>query len=193
MSVIRAFIAIDLPSEVLQCLEDVSQQLKQKLVEIPVRWVPVANIHLTLKFLGDVSDSNIEMLTDILQSTGSGVKQFELSVGGLGAYPKPHRPRVIWVGVEAPPELMNAQRSVESEMARLGYAREKRPFKPHLTIGRVSRHSTNQEVRKIAGVLKSHTIGYLGSARVTAFHLYRSDLKPSGAVYTRIFSATLSD
>ena len=193
MSVIRAFIAIDLPSEVLQCLEDVEKQLKQSLGGISVRWVPVENIHLTLKFLGDVSESNIDMLTDILQSTVSSVKQFELSVGGLGAYPKPHRPRVIWVGVEAPPELMSAQRSIESEMAHLGYARDKRPFNPHLTLGRVSRHSSNKDVRKIAEVLSSQTIGYIGSARVTAFHLYRSDLKPSGAVYSRLFSASLME
>lgn len=192
MSVIRAFIAIDLPPEVLHCLDDVSQQLKQELGGAPVRWVPVENIHLTLKFLGDVSESNIDMLTDFLQSTVSNVKQFEFSVGGLGAYPKPHRPRVIWVGVEAPPELMTAQRSVESEMSRLGYARERRPFNPHLTLGRVSRHSTNQDVSNIADVIKTHTVGYLGSARVTALHIYRSDLKPSGAIYTKLFSAMLS-
>lgn len=193
MAVIRAFIAIDLPPEVLQCLDDVSQQLREKLIGAPVRWVPVENIHLTLKFLGDVSESNIDMLTDLLQSIVSNVKQFELSVGGLGAYPKPHRPRVIWVGVEAPPDLMIAQRSVESEMSRLGYARERRPFNPHLTLGRVSRHSTNQDVRNIADVIKSNNVGYLGSARVTAFHIYRSDLKPSGAVYTKLFSAILSE
>ena len=192
MSVIRAFIAIDLPPEVLQCLDDVSQQLRQELGGAPVRWVPVENIHLTLKFLGDVSESNIDMLTDFLQSTVSNVKQFEISIGGLGAYPKPHRPRVIWVGVEAPSELMTAQRSVESEMSRLGYARERRPFNPHLTLGRVSRHSTNQDVSNIADVIKTHTVGYLGCARVTALHIYRSDLKPSGAIYTKLFSAMLS-
>jgi 2'-5' RNA ligase len=193
MSVIRSFIAIDLPSDVLHCLEDVSQKLKQDLGGIPIRWVPVGNIHLTLKFLGDVSESNIDMLTDILQSIVSSVNQFELSVGGLGAYPNSHRPRVIWVGIEAPPELVAAQRSIESEMSRLGYTREKRAFKPHLTLGRVSRHATKKDVSQIAEVLKTQTIGYLGSARVTALHLYRSDLKPSGAVYTRLFSATLSE
>ena len=193
MAVIRAFIAIDLPPEVLQCLDDVSQQLREKLIGAPIRWVPVENIHLTLKFLGDVSESNIDMLTDFLQSIVSNGKQFEISVGGLGAYPKPHRPRVIWVGVEAPPDLMITQRSVESEISRLGYARERRPFNPHLTLGRVSRHSTNQDVRNIADVIKTHNVGYLGSDRVTAFHIYRSDLKPSGAVYTKLFSAMLSE
>jgi len=192
MSVIRAFIAIVLPPEVLVCLDDVSQQLRQELGEAPVRWVPVENIHLTIKFLGDVSESNIDMLTDFLQSIANNVKQFEFSVGGLGAYPKPHRPRVIWVGVEAPTELMTAQRSVESEMSRLGYARERRPFNPHLTLGRVSRHSTNQDIRNIADVIKTQTVGYLGCARVMAFHIYRSDLKPSRAIYTKLFSAILS-
>jgi 2'-5' RNA ligase len=191
MSVVRAFVSIDLPSEVLQCLEDVRLNLTQDLGKAPIRWVPVKNIHITLKFLGDVSESNIDMLTDILASTAGGIKPFEISIGGLGVYPKPHRPRIIWVGVEAPPELMVAQRSIEAEMARLGYAPEKRPFSPHLTLGRVSRDSTNHDVRKIADVLKSHTVGYLGSARVKELKLYRSDLRPSGAVYSCLFSAPL--
>ena len=193
MSVIRAFIAIDLPQEILQCLDDVSQHLMEEFGGAPIRWVPVENIHLTLKFLGDVSESNIEMLTDILKSIAINVKQFEFSVGGLGAYPKPHRPRVIWVGVEAPHEVMIAQRSIESEMSRLGYARERRPFNPHLTLGRLSRHSTNQDIRNIAELINNNTVGYLGSALATSFHMYRSDLKPSGAVYTKLFSAKLSE
>lgn len=193
MTVIRAFIAIDLTPEVLKCLEETSLQLKKVLDGIPVRWVPANNIHLTLKFLGDVLVSNIEMLTDILQSITSGCAPFEFSVGSLGAYPKPQRPRVIWIGIEAPPDLMIAQRNIESEMARLGYAREKRPFRPHLTLGRVSRHSTNQDVRKIVDVLKSQTVGVLGVARVNAIKLYRSDLKSSGAVYSCLFSSPLSE
>ena len=191
MSVIRAFIAIDLPPEVLQCLEDISQHLKKEMGGKSVRWVPSRNIHLTLKFLGDVSESNLDMLADILTTIAHGVNQFDLSVGGLGAFPKPHHPRVIWVGVEGPTELITAQRLLESEMARLGYARDKRDFDPHLTIGRVARHSTRQDIRKIAEVLQSHTVGFIGCARVNALNLYRSDLKPSGAVYTRLFSASL--
>lgn len=192
MSVIRAFIAIELPSEILHCLEEVSTQLKQRLEDVPLRWAPVPNIHLTLKFLGDVSPSNIDVLTDILQTLASSYQMIEISVGGLGAYPRRHRPRVIWIGVEAPPELMAAQRSIESETARLGYARERRIYAPHLTLGRVSRHATSRDVRKIAEVLESYKVGFLGVVRVRSINLYRSVLKPSGAVYTCLFTARLS-
>src|SRR3972149_1035273 len=113
MSVIRAFIAIDLTSEIIQRLEQVSVQLKKRLEGVPVRWVPVDNIHLTLKFLGDVSLANIDMLKNILQTEVEGHHPFEISVGGLGAFPTSRRPRVVWVGVEAPAELAAVQNGVE--------------------------------------------------------------------------------
>ena len=106
MPVIRAFIAIDLLPDVQDCLEQVSSQLKDQLGEKSVRWVPVQNIHLTLKFLGDVSINNLDVLQEILTAEALLHKPMEISIGRLGAFPKIRRPRVIWVGVEAPPELM---------------------------------------------------------------------------------------
>ncbi len=193
MSVIRAFVAIDLPVEILQHLEQVSVQLKKRLEGVPVRWVPVDNIHLTLKFLGDVSPANVDMLKKILQIEVDGHHAFEISVGGLGAYPSPHRPRVVWVGVEAPAELTAVQNGVESAMARLGYAREERPFSPHLTLGRVSRNAVGRDERLIGESIEAIKLGFLGVARVNEVHLYKSDLQPNGAVYTRLFTASLKE
>ena len=158
---------------------------------MPVRWVPGENIHLTIKFLGDVSVANLEMLQKILQTEAKQHSCFEFSVGNLGAFPSISRPRVIWVGVEAPPELAALQRGIEVETARLGYAREKRSYSPHLTLGRVSRNADPENTRQIRTVLKNCTIGFLGAARVQEVHLYRSELQTGGAVYTRIFSAPL--
>lgn len=191
MSVIRAFVAIDLSPEIQQRLEQISTHLKQRLEGVPIRWVPVENIHLTLKFLGDVSLSNLEMLKKILLNVSSSHRSFEISAGGLGAFPKIHRPRVIWVGLEAPPELAALQYSLDVETARLGYAREDRPFSPHLTMGRVSRNASTADIRLIAGVLSSYKVGFLGAACIQAVHLFRSDLKPGGAIYTRLFTAPL--
>ena len=193
MSVIRAFIAIDLTPEIVQHLEQVSTQLKKRLEGIPVRWVPVDNIHLTLKFLGDVSLANVEMLKKILQTEVDGHHAFEISVGGLGAYPSPRRPRVVWVGVEAPTELAAVQSGVENAMARLGYAREERPFSPHLTLGRVSRNAVGRDERLIGESIEAIKLGFLGVARVNEVHLYKSDLHPNGAVYTRLFTAALKE
>jgi 2'-5' RNA ligase len=160
---------------------------------MPVRWVPSENIHLTLKFLGDVSIANLDMLTKILGGIVSTHRSFEVSAGGLGAFPKIHQPRVIWIGLEVPPELMAIQHNLELETARLGYTREERPFSPHLTLGRVSRNASPAEIQAIAKVLGTTKVGFLGATRVKTVYLFRSDLNPGGATYTRIFSAPLAD
>jgi 2'-5' RNA ligase len=193
MAVIRAFIAVDLSPEIRQSLDDVIASFKRQLDSVPIRWVPAGNIHLTLKFLGDVSLSNLEMLTKILQTEVAGHHPFEISVGGSGAFPSARRPRAIWVGLEAPPELAAVQNGIESAMERLGYAREERPFSPHLTLGRVSRNAAPPDSFRIGKMLETCKVGFLGAACVREVCLYRSDLKPSGAVYTRIFTAPLTE
>jgi 2'-5' RNA ligase len=193
MSVIRAFIAIDLSPEIHHKLEEVLENYRAQLPKVSVRWVPVKNIHLTLKFLGDVSLSNINILTDMIQADVSNHHQFEISVGGSGAYPNIHQPRVIWVGVEAPQELSAIHNEIEATTARLGYAREERAFSPHLTLGRVSRNTTSQDVKAISQYLEKTRVGFLGATWIDKVHLYRSDLHPSGAVYTQIFSSSLKN
>lgn len=193
MSVIRAFIAVDLPPDLQEHLAQVVNALKEQLGDVPVRWVPAENMHLTLKFLGDVSLSNLDVLTDILRGETADREKMVVSLGGLGAFPTIKRPRVIWAGMEAPPDLEALQRNLDKQTARVGYGRENRPFSPHITLGRVSRNATPDEVRFIGDVLNNMSIGYLGVARISAVHLYRSDLQSNGAVYSHIFSAPLGD
>jgi RNA 2',3'-cyclic 3'-phosphodiesterase len=190
MPVIRAFIAIDLPSHIQEKLSDILNQLKRPDT-MAVRWVPARNIHLTIKFLGDVSPSNLEILTKILQSEVSRYKPFEIRVASLGAFPSMRRPRVVWVGVEAPSVLQSLQRAVEVETVRLGYAAEDRPFSPHLTLGRVAHNASPEEVRQVADVLVNCKVGELGTALVDQVRLFRSDLQPGGAVYTPLFTTPM--
>jgi len=189
MSVIRAFIAVDLPTDIQDCLSSVSKRLKEQMGPVPIRWVSPENIHLTLKFLGDVSLPNVDVLTDLINLEAASLKPMVISVGGVGAYPKVRSPRVIWVGIEASQEMYSLQRSIDSQLNKIGYAPDRRSFSPHLTLGRVSRNALPQEVRKIGDVLSSQKIGFLGVARILGIHLYRSDLQPSGAVYTKLFTA----
>lgn len=191
MSVIRAFIAINLSAEIQHRLDEVITTYKQRLAGVSVRWVPARNIHLTLKFLGDVSVTNLDILQKLLQAEIAGHKPFEISIGGSGAFPTLNRPRVLWVGVEAPTELTAVQNGVEGVMSRLGYPLEERPFSPHLTIGRVSRNIAPQDYRLISSVIEKEKIGFLGALCVRSVDLYKSDLKPSGAVYTSIYTAAL--
>ncbi len=189
MSVVRAFIAVDLPPDLQERLAQVSDELHAQMGNVPVRWVAAGNMHLTLKFLGDVSLNNLDVLRDILRGEAVDREAMVISLGGVGAFPKPRQPRVIWVGIEAPPELESLQRGIDKQVARLGYARDQRPFSPHITLGRVSRNATPGDVRAIGKVLSNAKIGFLGVARLTDVHLYRSDLQLDGAVYTRLFSA----
>ena len=191
MSVIRAFVAIDLSEEIYQRLNEVAGNLQERLAGVPVRWVPVRNIHVTLKFLGDVSIKNLEVLKKLLETEARSHASFEISVGDLGAFPSERRPRVLWVGVEAPLELAALQRGIESETARLGYAPEDRPFSPHLTLGRIGRNASSQDLQRVGEILKTTRIGFLGATRIQAVHLYRSDLQPGGAVYTQLYTAEL--
>ncbi len=191
MSVIRAFIAIDLSPEIQHRLDDVVHIYKAQLNKIPIRWVAASNIHLTLKFLGDVSLSNLNILTDMIQTEISAHHQFDISVGGSGAFPNTRQPRIIWIGVEAPPELTAIQNGIEVTTSRLGYTRVERAFSAHLTLGRVSRNATSQDVKAISKALETIRVGFLGATCVEKVHLYRSDLQPTGAVYTQIFSSSL--
>lgn len=191
MSIIRAFIAINLSEEIQQRLDDVQKSYITQLSDTPIRWVSASNIHLTLKFLGDVSLSNLNILTDLIQAEIASHHQFDISVGGSGAFPNNRQPRVIWIGVEAPPELAAIQNGIETTTARLGYSREERAFSPHLTLGRVSRNATSHDVKKISKVLEATRVGFLGVTCVDKVHLYRSDLRPTGAVYTQIYSSSL--
>jgi 2'-5' RNA ligase len=189
---IRSFIAIPLSSEIHKKLHQVSDTLRKNLFSVPVRWVNPDNIHLTLKFLGDVSLSNLEILQNILASEVNTYSQFEISVGELGAFPNPRRPRILWIGVESPPELKAMQISIETSLERLGYPREDRPFSPHLTLGRLNRKTTYQDFGQVTKVLSTINVGFLGADRVKEVNLYRSDLKPGGAIYTRLFTAHLN-
>ena len=193
MSVFRAFIAVNLSPDVLDRISQVVIELREEIGGSFVRWVPVENMHLTLKFLGDVSISNVERIKEIIQTAASSHPLFALSTGGVGAFPSVQRARVIWAGVEGPPTITSVQRMIDMETARLGYASEKRAFKPHLTLGRVSRNVTPKELQKIAQVLKDNKVGFLGVSQIREIHLFRSDLGQNGAVYSQVFTASLAE
>jgi 2'-5' RNA ligase len=193
MSVVRAFIAIDLPPNLQDRLSQLSNAMKKEMGDVPIRWVATENMHLTMKFLGDVSLNNLDVLTNILIREAAVREPMVISLGGVGAFPKMRRPRIIWAGMEAPPELASLQRGIDKQTARVGYAREQRPFSPHITMGRVSRNATPDHVRIIGDMLSTQNIGFLGVARVREVHLFRSDLQSDGVVYSRLFSAPFGE
>ena len=190
MNLLRAFIAVDLPFEIRDAIGRAMAPLQKGIGSI-VRWVAMENMHLTLKFLGDVSPSNVEMLSQMLQAEADLFNCFDLRLSGLGSFPNLKRPRVIFIGIQAPPTLEALQRGIESASRRLGYESEERGFSPHLTIGRLRQNVTATEQQAIRRALEETRIDSLGTARVDSVHLYKSDLKPSGSVYTKLCSAPL--
>lgn len=185
-SIIRAFIAIELSPDIRQKLDEVERQIQSRAGEPArraVRWVPVKNIHLTLKFLGDVVADHISQIAAVLEQAAASQASFGLQVGGFGAFPNLYRPRVIWVGSEGGASLSQLHRVVDEGAHKLGYASEPRAFSPHLTLGRVNEHVRGEELAKLVQVLGGIQVGELGKTPVERIHLFQSDLRPGGAVY----------
>ncbi|HLO18512.1 MAG TPA: RNA 2',3'-cyclic phosphodiesterase [Anaerolineales bacterium] len=190
MSLLRAFIAVEIPLGIRQTVCSATAAL-QKQVGPLIRWVPMENMHLTLKFLGDISPTNVDMLNQMICAEAELFDCFELRLTGLGSFPSLKRPRVIYIGIQAPAALEALHRGIGSASRRLGYESEERGFSPHLTIGRVKQNVTTAEQQTIRRALEETKIDSVGTARVDSVHLYKSDLKPTGSVYTRLFSAPL--
>lgn len=191
MSLLRAFIALEIPASLQDEIHQQTAGLRASAGS-SVRWVAPRNLHLTLKFLGDVSHSSIQFLNQMLTAEAAKYPCFSILLGGLGAFPSTKRPRVLWIGIQAPPELGMLQHNVESGAARLGYGAEERPFSPHLTIGRIRQTATASEQQRLRQALESSKIGQIGRAELAAVTLMKSDLQPTGSVYTRLYSAPLS-
>ena len=191
MSLLRAFLASELPSALQDAIQKTTANLHKTLGDDLVRWVPAHNIHLTLKFLGDVSQTNLDLIKQMLATEAAQYQSFDVQVEGIGSFPNARRPRVIWVGLNAPAALASLQHSIETAAARLGYESEERGFSPHLTIGRVRQNVSSSDVQKIRVALEAAKVGNLGTAHINAVHLFKSDLQPTGSVYTKLFSAPL--
>ena len=141
MAVIRSFIALELSDEISQRLDQISSELQQRMPHRAVRWVPARNIHLTLKFIGDVSTTNLESLQKMFRAECANIPPFDISIGSVGAFPSVRRPRVVWVGVTAPEVLSILQHNLEAGTSRLGYPPEEtRVLPPPDFRSRIPKH-----------------------------------------------------
>ena len=185
---------MEIPPQVQKKIQQETEPLRKAIGSSLVRWVPVQNMHLTLKFLGDVSPASLDIVTQMLRAEADSCPAFDMHISGCGSFPSLRRPRVLWVGIQAPAELEALQRGIESACTKLGYESEANgghSFSPHLTLGRVKQDASALDQQKIRRVLEETKIDSLGTARVNSVHLYKSDLEPAGSVYTQIFSAPL--
>lgn len=184
---IRTFIAIELEPRV----QDECGRLQErfKAVAPEVKWVAPHNIHLTLKFLGSITASQVEEVKKILTEVSAKFKGFELTLQGIGAFPKPEYPKVVWAGVDEGKErLAECAELLEKSLERVGFPRETRAFSPHLTLGRIK---FLKDRRGFASLINSLDFKAQNRVQVERITLMKSTLTPKGPIYTPLFQAKL--
>ncbi len=191
---LRVFVALPLTSELHAELARVQQRLQRTCPE-GVRWVRPEGIHLTLFFIGELSPAQLPPIRAALAVVARHALSCTATVRGLGAFPNPRRPRVIWVGLEEPTgRLALLHQAVNEALARVGCEPESRPFAPHLTLGRVQQRRGGEEPQ--VGEAISRAVAQpceLGTVDFTKLVLFRSTLQPQGAVYTPLETFTLGE
>jgi len=188
----RTFVAVRLPVEIREALHAASLRLRDQPGGKAARWVQAENIHLTLKFLGDVDNRRLGEVCDAVTEVCAGFPSFEMAVSGLGCFPNTAHPRIVWAGVSrGTHELIHLATSMDIALNRLGFAREIRPFDAHITLGRADRRATRAELVSLGHTIAGQSGCLYGSMTVTRVSLVKSDLRPTGSVYTDITTAAL--
>lgn len=184
---IRSFVAIELPDAVRRDLGIISQKIKK--MGLDGSFSKPDSMHLTLKFLGNIAENRVDDIEQALKKAVAGVPLLEIECRRVGVFPTPKSPRVVWVGIEAAPELSTLQRQVEGELDAIGFPREARPFSPHLTLARLKGRAN---IRLLQDYLETEgALAEAGRFSASELHLFRSDLRPDGARYTRLRSISL--
>jgi len=182
---VRSFVAIELSEPARQALTALQGDLAAKLPQQSIRWIAPESLHVTLQFLGDVPHQKIAAIIEALRNICADIPRFSFDLVGLGMFPDSRRPRIVWVGVYEPQgTLVTLHRKVGEALSPLGFPPEERSFTPHLTIGRASRHATPADLRMAGEQITKQDIGLIESVPVEHIVLMKSDLRPSGAVYT---------
>jgi 2'-5' RNA ligase len=184
----RLFVAVDISSQVKDRIGQVQRKLKRDMAESDrgVKWVRPEQIHLTLKFLGEVRDAAITQVCDGVTRTAARCDSFEMQARGLGVFGQPAR--VVWAGLEPCPALMTLQAELENEFEKIGWAKESRAFAGHLTLCRVKNAAAG---RKIAHAVETVKNEILGSVWVDQAVLYESRLHADGPEYSAVCTAPL--
>ncbi|MEK6598961.1 MAG: RNA 2',3'-cyclic phosphodiesterase [Deltaproteobacteria bacterium] len=179
---IRTFIAIELPAKIIDGLKEIQDELKDGTNK--VTWVKPENIHLTIKFLGDIEADKIDSIVGLLEGAAAKSRSFDISAKGVGCFPTIDNPRVLWVGIEEGNVNMAAlYNNIEDALSAIGFAKEERPFKPHLTLGRIKFLKDKKGLKERIERFKDIT---LGQYMVDSICLFQSRLTPEGAVHIKL-------
>ena len=188
---LRTFLAIDLPSCLLDSIVKKQRDLKQEFPSIA--WVKSENVHLTLKFLGDTPESKIPELQQVVAKAVKGIEPFAINFRGFGVFPDKRAPRALWTGIEGNTDiLVNLAKEIESKVKPLGFPPEGKPFRPHLTLARIKKNQRDlgQAIEKARVLADPFVFGRLLVEQVC---LFESELRPTGSVYTKLWVIPLGN
>ncbi|RZB29966.1 MAG: RNA 2',3'-cyclic 3'-phosphodiesterase [Desulfobacteraceae bacterium Eth-SRB1] len=184
---IRIFIAFELPEKIIIFISKVQKDLQAR--GLKVKWVRPQNIHLTLKFLGNINETDTEMVGKAIRESACGYSPILLTTKGIGVFPNIKRPRVIWIGIAGQTkQLVSLQKGLDEKLDAIGFPKDNRPFTGHLTIARVKGKINPQ---RLIDAIKYYSEFESETFIADNIYLFKSDLKSSGAVYTKLSSITL--
>jgi 2'-5' RNA ligase len=179
---IRAFIAFEIPDDVLSSLSRVQEDLKS--YGFQAKWVRPQSIHLTLKFLGDIQPTHVQPIAGVMRDAAEGYAPLSLCAHGIGVFPNMRRPRVIWVGLGGQVNLLGElQQKLDDGLSEIGFKKEDRSFKGHLTLGRFkTRINSTDMIRALEEFAEFETEAFAGDQLI----LFKSELTPTGAIYSKL-------
>jgi RNA 2',3'-cyclic 3'-phosphodiesterase len=188
---IRTFIAVEISPEIRKNLGMLIENLKKGVhftSSFP-KWLKPDSIHLTLKFLGSIPESMVDEIALHLEAAAVDTPPFKIRVRDLGVFPDPKKPRVLWVGLtKGQKEICDLQQKIERSLIPSGFQKEKRPFHPHLTLARIK---ALRGASAFMNVVRIHKNSLVGECEIDRIILYKSELLPEGAKYTKLVETLL--
>jgi len=189
---LRTFIAVDFPPETLTKIINIIGYFKTLTPMDALKWVSAENLHLTIKFIGDIPKDKLVQIRTIIKEALIDKPQFKIGIGGLGMYPNKHNPRVIWLGVTYDQTLRDIHHVLNHSLKSAGIEPDNRDYSPHLTIARIRQRTRDETRQDIGATLSKFKVDSLGEIKINEIILYQSELTRKGPIYTPLLSQPLN-
>lgn len=178
-NVARVFIASSLNEEAKNLIKDIQSNIKK--LNCQIKWVKPENVHLTLKFLGNIESDRIDELKKLVQSTSKMTQSIKSDLFNLGAFPNSQKPKILWVGLsDNESKIAQLAETIETSLSTIGFSKEKRSFKPHVTIGRVR---SFKNIKPLSETISQFSVKNAVAQNIDNITIYKSTLTPTGPIY----------
>jgi len=187
----RTFIAVELQKDIVEAVDRFLTKTTQEIKNNKISWVKKENLHITIKFLGEIEEEQLETINKVLSEISKSIKSFEVEIKEIGVFPNLNYPRVVWIGVkDEANNLVSLANLVEEKLAKFGFQKEDKEFTAHLTIGRVKKLNNLNEIKTYVEKYKSIEFG---KSKIDSITFFQSILKPEGPEYKVIEKFSLND